>query len=97
MRQTTGTGGFGIDAFDFGTIVPTTEQVRTEYAISAYGIGTVWINNDAEHGTTPPLQAFFAQSNVPQSSYYVQTNSNLGTDGFFAVRCVKTSTDPGVD
>ncbi len=97
VRQNNGTGGYGIDAFDYGTIVPTTDQVRTEYAISAYGTGTVWINNDANKGTTPPMQAFFAQSNVPEATYYKQTNSNLGTDGFFAVRCVKTNTDPGVD
>lgn len=97
VRQTNGTGGFGTDPFDFGTIVPTNEQVRTEYATSTESTGTIWINNDTGNGTTPPLKEFFAESNVPAGTYYKSTTSNFGTDTFVAVRCVKTSTDPGVE
>lgn len=99
VRASNGVGGYGQDPFDSGTIVPTMEQVRTEYATSTLGTSMVYINDNGSvvSGTTPTLYGFYGQSNVTQGTYYKQTNAFFGTETFVAVRCVKTSTDPGVE
>lgn len=98
-RANNGVGGFGLGAFYSGTIVPTTESVRTEYATSTLGTFMVYIDDNGSivEGTTPTLYEFYGVSNVPAGTYYKQTNHFFGTETFVAVRCVKTSTDPGVE
>lgn len=96
VRQTNGTGGFGIDPFDGGTITPTMEQVRTEYATSTYATTPIYIDNDENRGTSLHLWQFFGQNNETENTHYSSTGSWFSTDTFVAVRCVKSSSDPGI-
>jgi uncharacterized protein (TIGR02145 family) len=90
LRQDMAGGGDGS-----GTITPTTNQVNGWYTIGEIVPGTHIYENGSNVGTPPNIRMFYGQYN-DGGGHYTFTSSYFPTNGGCAVRCVKTSTDPGI-
>lgn len=95
VRQAGGVGSFDVDPFDWGTIAPSNENVYSSYATSSYGTGLVYVTGNVQ-GTTAPLKQVYIQNNEPSNLHFISSSQNFGTTQYAAVRCVKTTTDPGL-